>query len=76
MGKIFCKGYYTPKEELRIKAILGVMESGLKYLKWLEKEVKSLSTQRKLYTIQSEWYKLMYAKTLELETLRKALADA
>lgn len=61
------------KEEERIKAILGVRESTIKYVKWLEKDIKSLSKQRKLYTIQSEWHRLMYGKTLQLESMKHTL---
>jgi hypothetical protein len=62
------------KEIDKVKAKLGVRESQEKWLKHLESEVKDLAKQRKLYTLQSEWHKIMYGKTLVMETLKKAMA--
>lgn len=62
---------FDPQE--KIKAKVGVWASQLKYLKHLETEAKQLSKEQKLYKLQSEFHRLMYTKTLEIETLKKLM---
>ncbi len=48
-------------------------EETLKYVVWLKREIKQLNKSRKHYSIQSEWHRLMWTKTFELETIEKTL---
>lgn len=41
------------------------------YLKQLKKDAAQLSKNRKHYKLQSEWHRLMYAMTLEIEILER-----
>lgn len=42
-------------------------------LKKLKKETADISKQRVHYKLQSEWHRLMYSRTLEIELLEKLL---
>ncbi len=56
------------------KKVIDGLKSTRTYIKWLKKEIKDLSKTRKYYTLQSEYHRMMYAKTLELETIQATLA--
>lgn len=45
------------------------MKSKNQKIKELKSEIKALDKERKHYKLQSEWHRMMYAKTLALETL-------
>ncbi len=48
-------------------------EEAEKYIEFLKKEIKDLNRTRKCYTFQSEWHKLMYSRTHELEIYQRSV---
>lgn len=46
------------------------------YLKWLIKDTKSFEKTKDTYALKSEYYRMMYARTLEIESIEKALKYA
>ncbi len=44
------------------------------YLSKLKKDIKELARTQKMYKLQSEFHRMMYAKTLEAETIAKCIS--